>query len=470
LNVVEKKNLQTNSHFIQKLSHYFKQDISFISTYNGLNSNLNPDEIIKLIIENDKKINYDLLFHNIFLINPKINKYIDRHKLIKIKYNDNLEPIQILLRILTHKRIKNFLLNDFKLISSLQRSINDFQKIFTKVKNVELVKNKKEYPKFLKDTSQQVFRINYQNGDVFYFKNVQRKLKVQDNTRLYIPSSIKNSQLRPSSLNLNDKYSKKQIIKLLKLKLGKITSNPKIKSILLLILNSLNNDSIIKIKGLEESLKNISIEDEKSVFRDFGEIISAINLCQDDEKIYFSKQNEELIDFVIEKDEIKKFYSCKFSTSNKKSLGGSRSSLSIIKNYMKIFENKLTEDQQKLYELLKIITETKGVFNSYVSVANYLNIINDCESEFNLLDEKQKFFGRKIYIYAMKCKKTLNNSNFIKTLNEILNKMNIEQIYLIYNKRDNIYFDIKKFSELNFIFDTSVSINKFNSKLSFRMK
>jgi hypothetical protein len=470
VNFFDKKNNQTNSQFIQKLAYYFNQNFSFISSQNGLNcGSLSDQEIIDLIIKRDSLINYDLLYHNIFLLNGKINKYIDTHKLSKIKYQDNLEPIQILLRILTHKRIKNFLLNDFKLISSIERSTSDFKNIFTSVKKVQIIKDKKQYPKFLKDTSQKVFKITYDNGDVFYFKNVNRKLKVNNDQRLNITSSIKNSQLRPSSLNLNDKYSKKQLIRLLKLKLGKITSDPKIKNVLLSILNWLQNDSE-KIDKLNDLLNQISIDDEKSIFRDFGEIISAIKFCQDHQKIYFSKHNEQLIDFVIEDGERKKFYSCKFSSSHNKSIGGSRSSVSIIKDYMKIFEDKLTEDQKELYELLKIIVETKGTFNSYSSLAEYLKISNWCEEQFNSLPEKERFFGKKIYIYAMSCKKTLNNSKYVKTLNEILNTMNIEQVYLIYNKQDSIYFDIKNFSELNFIFDSAVSVNKFNSKLSFRMK
>lgn len=466
----EQKNNQTTSQFIQKLAYYFNQKVSFISSQNGLNcGSLSDQEIIDLIIKKDRKINYDLLYHNIFLLNGKINKYIDIHKLSKIKYEDNLEPIQILLRILSHKRIKNFLLNDFKLISSIQRSTNDFKNVFTSVKTVQLIKDKKEYPKFLKDTSQKVFKITYDNGDVFYFKNVNRKLKVNNEQRLNVSSSIKNSQLRPSSLNLNDKYSKKQLIKLLKLKLGKITSDPMIKKILLSILNWLQSDSE-KIDKLNHLLNQISIDDEKSIFRDFGEIISAIKICQNHEKIYFSKHNEQLIDFVIEDGEQKKFYSCKFSSSHNKSIGGSRSSISIIKDYMKIFEDKLTQNQKELYHILKIISETKGTFNSYENLAQHLKISHLCEEQFNSLPEGDRFFGKKIYIYASNCKKALNNSLHLKTLNEILNSMNIEQIYLIYNKKDSIYFDIKNFNQLSFIFDTAVSVNKFNSKLSFRMK
>jgi len=471
VNFFEHKNNQTNSQFIQKLAYYFNQKISFISSQNGLNcGSLSDQEIINLIIQQDAKINYNLLFHNIFILNPKINKYIDFKKLSKINHNDNLESIQILLKILTHKRIKTFLLNDFKLISSLDRSINEFKNVFTNVKQIKIIKDKKEYPKFLKNTSQKVFKIIYDNGDTFYFKNINRKLKVNNNQRLHTLSTIKNSQLRPSSLNLNDKYSKKQLIKLIKLKLNKITSNDKIKKILLLILNSLNNNNEIKINGLNNLLNDISIEDEKSIFRDFGEIISAINLCNENQKIYFSKHNEQLIDFVIEEGENKKFYSCKFSSSHNKSIGGSKSSVSIIKDYMKIFENQLTENQKELYNILKIITETKGVFNSYQYLAKHLNIFHLCEEQINSLPEGDRFFGKKIYIYAINCKKTLNNSLHVKTLNEILNSMNIHQIYLIYNKQDSIYFDIKNFSELNFIFDSAVSVNKFNSKLSFRMK
>ena len=98
--MIEKRNFQTSNHFIQKLSFYFEQKISYISSFNGLNCNtFNSNEIINLIINKDKNINYDLLFHNIFLFNNKINKYINEIELSKISYSDDLEGIQILLRI-----------------------------------------------------------------------------------------------------------------------------------------------------------------------------------------------------------------------------------------------------------------------------------------------------------------------------------------------------------------------------------
>jgi hypothetical protein len=466
----ERKNLQTNYQFIQKLSLYFKQNVSFISLTNGLNCNsLQSNEIINQIIDEDKNINFDLLFQNIFSLNLQINNFIDLNELSRIKYNDNLEVIQILLKILTKKRIKRFLINDFKLISSLDKSIISFKNAITKISNVILIEDKKDYPNFLINSSCQVYKITYDNSDIFYFKNTKKTLKVSDPNRLLISSTLKNSQLRPSSLNLKDTYSKKQLITLLKLKLGKITNNIYIKQILLVILKSLNGQSEIQIPQLQQLFSNISIEDEKSIFRDFGEIMGSINFCYNN-KIYFSKQNEKLIDFVIQNNEIKEFYSCKFSSSNKTSKGGSRSSLTIIKNYMDIFKNDLNEDEKKLYDLLNIICETKGAFNSYQKVAKFLNIEDQCEKEFNDLLLNQKTHGKKTYLYAMNCKKNLNNSLYKQTLNNVLNKINIKQIYLIYDNKNTILFDVKNFNQLNFVFDSSVSINKFRSKLSFRMK
>jgi hypothetical protein len=225
----------------------------------------------------------------------------------------------------------------------------------------------------------------------------------------------------------------------------------------------------MEIPQLQQLFSNVSIEDEKSIFRDFGEIIGAINFSNDN-KIYFSKQNEKLIDFVIKNNDIKEFYSCKFSSSNKTSKGGSRSSLTIIKNYMDIFKDNLNQDERKLYDLLNIICETKGAFNSYQRIAKFLNIEDQCEKEFNDLPSKQKTHGKKTYLYAMNCKKNLNNSPHKQTLNDVLNRINIKQIYLIYNNKNTILFDVKNFNQLNFVFDSSVSINKFRSKLSFRMK
>jgi hypothetical protein len=466
----ERKNLQTNYQFIQKLSLYFKQNVSFISSTNGLNCNsFQSNEIINQIINEDKNLNFDLLFQNIFLLNPQINNFIDLNELSKIKHNNDLETIQILLRILTKKRIKKFLINDFKLISSLDKSIISFKNTITKIINVILIKDKEDYPNFLLNSSCQVYKIIYDNGDIFYFKNTKKILKVSDPKRLLICSTLKNSQLRPSSLNLKDTYSKKQLITLIRLKLGKITNNAHIKQILLLILKSLNGQSKIEIPQLQQLFSNISIEDEKSIFRDFGEIIGAINFSNDN-KIYFSKQNEKLIDFVIKNKDIKEFYSCKFSSSNKTSKGGSRSSLTIIKNYMDIFKDNLNKDEKELYDLLNIICETKGAFNSYEKVAKFLNIEDQCQKEFNDLQLNQKTHGKKTYLYAMNCKKKLNNSLYKQTLNSVLNKINIKQIYLIYDNKNTILFDVKNFNQSNFIFDSSVSINKFRSKLSFRMK
>lgn len=453
------------------MSFYFNVDKKSISSQNGLYCGSSiENQIINIILEKDRNFDYDYVFYNIFLDNPKINKYIDVHKLHKIKHIYNLEPIQILVRTLSHKRVRKFLLNDFKLLSSLERSINDFKKTFTKITDVLYLTNKNEYPHFLKNSNQQIFKITYDNGDIFYFKNLQTKIK-NDDFRLKNITTLKNSQLRPSSLNLKDKYSKKQLIRLLKLKLKKITPNDNIRLILSIILNSLKTESnFIKIEGLKELFKNISSEDERSIFRDFGEIISAIHLCKDNQKIYFSKQNEELIDFVIEDENQKKFYSCKFSSSNKTGKGGSRSSLLIVKNYMSIFENELNKNEKELYYILKIVTDTKGAFNSYKNLADYLNISDDCEKEFNSLKEKDKFIGKKIYLYAKNCKNFLNNSIYKQTLNNVLNRIDIEQVYLIYDDKETIFFDIKNFKQLEFVFDSAVSINKYNFKLSFRMK
>ena len=137
---------------------------------------------------------------------------------------------------------------------------------------------------------------------------------------------------------------------------------------------------------------------------------------------------------------------------------------------MDIFKNDLNEDEKKLYDLLNIICETKGAFNSYQKVAKFLNIEDQCEKEFNDLLLNQKTHGKKTYLYAMNCKKNLNNSLYKQTLNNVLNKINIKQIYLIYDNKNTILFDVKNFNQLNFVFDSSVSINKFRSKLSFRMK
>lgn len=467
--MAEKRNLQTSNHFIQKLSFYFEQKVSYVSSFNGLNCNtFNSDEIINLIINKDKNINYDLLFHNIFLFNDKINKYINEIELSKISYSDDLEGIQILLRILSKKRIKNFFINDMDLISSINKSIKDFKKIFTKIKKIDLINNKKDYPNILKNTSSQVYKIEYQNDDIFYFKNTYRILRNDNPERLLINSSIKNSQLRPALLGLKDKYSKKQLIRLLKLKINKITSNLEIKNVILNLLDNISNP--IKINNLNELLSKISIDDEKSIFRDFGEILSALMICDDESKIYFSSYNDKLIDFIIEKNDQKKFYSCKFSSSHKTATGGSRSALSIIRDYMKIFESSLNKEQKELYELLNIICDTSGALNSYIKVANFLNISKNCEKEFNKYQEEDKSIGRKNYVYATNCKKFLNKSKYLIILNNVLNTINIEQIYLIYNKKDTIYFNVKSFNNSNFIFDTAVSVNKGNAKLSFRMK
>ena len=467
--VLEKRNFQTSHQFIQKLSSYFEQEISYISSFNGLNCNtFNSYEIINLIINKDKNINYDLLFHNIFICNDKINKYINHDELSKLSYNDNLEGIQILLRILSKKRIKDFLINDINLISSIDKSINDFKNIFTKIKEINLITDKNNYPHAFKDTSCQVYRIQYDNDDIFYFKNTYRILKNNNPQRLLINPSLKNSQLRPSLIGLKDKYSKKQLIRLLQLKLNKITSNSEIKNILSIILKNINNP--IKIDNLNELLSKISIEDEKSIFRDFGEILGSLIVCDDQSKIYFSSHNDKLIDFIIEKEDQKKFYSCKFSSSSKSPKGGSRSSLSIIKDYMKIFESSLNEEQKKLYQLLNIICNTRGALNSYIEIAKFLKISDLCENELNKYKEEDRSKGRKTYVYASNCKKFLNNSEYKIILNNVLNTINIEQIYLIYNEKDTISFDIKNFNSSNFIFDTAVSVNKNNCKLSFRMK
>ena len=456
----DKKNLQSNYHFIQKLSFYFSQKTSFISSTNGLNCNAtDPKEIIKLIINKDKQINYDLLFKDIFLNNKKIDKYIDYYKLSKISYHDNLEAIQILLRILSQKRIKKLLINDFKLIRSLNRYISEFKNIFTKIKKVDLIT--KKYPKFLKDSSSQVFKIEYDNGDIFYFKNIKKKIK----NEILIDSTIKNSELRPCHLNLSDTYNKQQLYRLLRFKLRKL-SNQKISEILLIILESIIKlDKIsdkIYIPELNDKLKEISIEDQRCIFKDFGEIISAFNYCQDD-KISFTTYNEKVVDFIIHKENKKELYSCKYTRNN-----SSKSSLSYILDYMKTLQ--LDDEEKKLYDLLSIVVESKGSLNSFNNLSNFLNIKESSDIEFFNLPIKDQRNGRLIYIYSRNCKKILNNSFYKNLLNRILNKLDINQITINYDKNNFISFDNNHFSESSFIFESSVSVNKYNSKLSFKME
>jgi hypothetical protein len=63
----ERKNLQTNYQFIQKLSLYFKQNVSFISSTNGLNCNsFQSNEIINQIINEDKNLNFDCRINSTF--------------------------------------------------------------------------------------------------------------------------------------------------------------------------------------------------------------------------------------------------------------------------------------------------------------------------------------------------------------------------------------------------------------------
>ena len=456
-----KRNLQSNYHFIQKLSFYFNQKKSYISSTNGLNCNtINKEQIIKQIIEKDNQINYDFLFRDIFSSNQKISKYIDEHKLSQIYYSDDLESIQILLRILSQKRIKKLLINDFKLISSLNRYIKEFKNIFTNIKNVDLITE--NYPKNLKDTSCQVYRLEYDNGDIFYFKNTKKFFKDE---RLLVDSSIKNSELRPCHLNLNSTYHKKQLYRLLRFKIRKL-KNPNVSEIILMILNKVitldKPQNKIRIDGLQEKIKKISTEDERSIFRDFGEIISALNFCENN-LITFTSYNERVVDFIINKDDKKLLYSCKFT---KKS--SSKSSLSYVLDYMK--DINLEDDENKLYDLLRLVVESKGSFSSYENLSQFLNIKQESEIEyFNLPIEDQKK-GRLIYIYSKNCKKILNNSFYKETLTKVLNKLDINQVTINYDKNNIISFDNNNFNNSSFIFDSSVSVNKYNSKLNFKME
>jgi hypothetical protein len=398
-----------------------------------------------------------------------INKYIDHSKLNKIHYNENLEPIQILLKILTKKRIKKSLKQNFKLISKIEKDIISFQKIITKVKSVNLI-SKKDYNNSLKDTSCQVFKIEYDNGDIFYFKNTKRILISDSPERLDINSHIKNSQLRPPSLSLNDCYSKKQLYTLLKLKLNKITDNSNIKQILLMILKSSkdNQSDILHIQGLKEKLSLISLEDEKSIFRDFGEIIGALNVCSEDQKIRFSEQNEKLIDFIIDGEQ-ENLYSCKFSSSDRKTSGGSLSSIAFIVDYLEKIKDNLNEEEKNFYQLLSTIRYNRGSLEASIKTAQFLGIEQECEKEFLSYPKKDQVKGRKVCIFWRKIKKKINSSHYKNILNKILNNINIKQIYLIYDKNDTIIFKIKSFKENSFSFDTNVSINKYKFKLGFKM-
>jgi hypothetical protein len=101
----------------------------------------------------------------------------------------------------------------------------------------------------------------------------------------------------------------------------------------------------------------------------------------------------------------------------------------------------LDDEEKKLYDLLSIVVESKGSLNSFNNLSNFLNIKESSDIEFFNLPIKDQRNGRLIYIYSRNCKKVLNNSFYKNLLNRILNKLDINQITINYDRNNFISFD-----------------------------
>ena len=375
--------------------------------------------------------------------------------------------------------------------STFGLSYFDKKVVIAGLKNNPLVKNVIHIPKneranypnmtsdFFKSTSE-VFMVVFKNSDIIFFKDTSGSGKV--NLR-EIPSVLSEKQLTPDKLGLAGKvHSRDELITFLKT----YKFNPLIKKIIIMITKGisgsrLSSDNIdFDIKGLDEEMKKISDGDEARIFKDLGEVFSAIVSSGPQDKIFFPKEsNYNLIDFIVERPSGKeKSYSAKFNEGARPSLVG------VIANIQK---NKaiLKDDseEKEVYEILKIINE-KPAYEASMILSKKFKLESEIQKEMKAglkqrnISMKDESAVKTAYIYVsskyiknyLNDGKTKSGSKIVSVFSSLMNaSFNIDQVVIKQRSGDTISWKYYDFKTSRFQFDVKNAFEKYIGKISFSL-
>lgn len=359
------------------------------------------------------------------------------------------------------------------------------------LKNNPLVKNAVHIPKderadypnmtsdFFKSTSE-VFMVTLKNNDIIFFKDTSGSGKI--NVR-EIPSILSEKQLTPDKLGLAGKvHSRDELINFLKT----YKFNPLIKKIITMITKGISNSRLssddvdFDIKGLDEEMKKISDADEARIFKDLGEVFSAIVSSGPQDKIFFPKEsNYNLIDFIVERPSGKeKSYSAKFNQGARPSLVGVISNIEKNKAILKD-----DSEEKEVYDVLRIINDNPA-YEASMMLSKKFKLEAAIQKEMKAglkkrnisLKDESAVKTAYIYVSSKYIKNYLNNattksgSKFVSVFSSLMNaSFNIDQVVIKERSGDTISWKYYDFKTSKFQFDVKNAFEKYIGKISFSL-
>lgn len=417
---------------------------------------------------------YDII-STIYEAVTKINKDIIKPEPPQNKQGD----IDFLKRVFNVNSVSNEL--GASISSSLGSNFKDPKKI-TGFKHPE-IKSIKALPAKEGSSSDFYELIVKANGRKIIFKDTT-KVKGKDSRD--VKSLTSDKELTPSKLGLaGKKYKRPELLSATK---KAISGKDKI---IKEIMNDLL-DAVFEIKGRSKSfnvtisnfnkmIQGIANSDEANIMKDFGEIVSALAIADDNDTIFFpDASNQPLVDFIIAMSsgkngkEIEESYSAKFNAGAKPSVTGIMSQINTNKTILKD-----EKGEKALYEVLKIIANNnyiKGIheLSSHLKVDDIAKNIKDTDgkkkgwNKNKVADEYSKYIACRDYLNK---EKVLNGQTYADVLSELVNTIsNINQAYLLYKSGDTVSFEVKNFKNEKFVFAFSNSSKKLQNKMAFQMK
>ncbi len=397
--------------------------------------------------------------------------------------------IDELQKIFPNKKISNSLGINASSIFGLVEF--DKKVVVAGLKNNPLVKNAKHilkqdrvnYPNMNSEvfkSSSESFIVTLKNGKVLFFKDTSSTGK--KNIR-NIASLLSEKELTPDKLGLSGVvHSRADLIKFL----NTHKFDPIIKKIIVLITKSIstiraNSDDIdFEIKGLNEQMEKISDADEARIFKDLGEVFSAIVSSGPTDKIFFPKEsNFNLIDFIIERQSGKeKSYSAKFNEGAKPSISGVLANIEKNKAILKD-----DSEEKEVYEILKTINDYSS-FEGTEKLSKQFGLEKEVKKEVLMnaksreLDLKNEKVSNVLYTYIrgkaiknyLNSEKTSDGSKIVDVFSSLMNaSFNIDQVVIKERKGDTLSWKYYDFKKAKFQFEEKNSYEKIISKISFRL-
>lgn len=333
-----------------------------------------------------------------------------------------------------------------------------------------------DMPTTIADSGAQTFLIKTKSGNTLYFKDTSQFSKDENSA----PSILSEKELSPASLGFTDKKIKREVLILKCKSLGlQKPINDIIQLIIKYIQTKRDNSSNVtfQIPGLQNLLSKISKVDNSKIFKDFGEVFSAIVSSGTGDLIFFPKEsNYGLIDFIIERNKTGKLksFSAKFG-------GGAKASIVSLIDAMRKNKKILDDDssEKNVFDVLNIINSETAADAAKILIEKFklekklkTRIDNFfIDNKVKNKDELKKDYKFMTYIRTKEIVSFLNNDKeFTKTFSILINAaFNIDQIVIHEVNGDAIEFTYHDFKDSSFKFGEKNTSKDIKGKIGFSL-